>query len=140
MDVAAGKIEHDDQLFNLQTKFLTTNVKGTDREMPLPVNFDIDPIPFIRPGAVPTTVLNHPPFIRMEGRSLPPLGSRTAEYTVPASAITEPGTYRMSVRLRSRAEPIYFMRFVEATIEMEQAMNEWMLDIHPYAVEIDVQP
>ncbi len=140
MDVASGEIEHDDQLFNLQTKFLTTNVKGTDREMPLPVNFDIDPIPFIRPGAVPTTVLNHPPFIRMEGRSLPPLSNRAAEYTVPASAFTEAGTYRMSVRLRSRAEPIYFMRFVEATIEMEQAMNEWMVDIHPYAVEIDVQP
>ncbi len=140
MDVAAGVIEHDDQLWNLQTKFLTTNVKGTDREMPLPVNFDIDPIPFIRPGAVPTSVLNHPPFIRMEGRSLPPLANRKAEYTVPASAFTEAGTYRMSVRLRSRAEPIYFMRFVEATIEMEQAMNEWMVDIHPYAVEIDVQP
>ena len=139
MDVAAGKIEHDDQLWNLQTKFLTTNVKGTDREMPLPVNFDIDPLPHLRPGAVPTTVLNHPPFIRMEGRSLPPLGTRKADYTVPASAFTEPGTYRLSVRLRSRAEPIYFMRFVEATIEMEQAMNEWMVDIHPYAVEIDVQ-
>ena len=139
MDVAAGKIEHDDQLFNLQTKFLTTNVKGTDREMPLPVNFDIDPLPHLRPGAVPTTVLNHPPFIRMEGRSLPPLGSRKAEYKIPASAFTEPGTYRLSVRLRSRAEPIYFMRFVEATIEMEQAMNEWMVDIHPYAVEFDVR-
>ena len=88
---------------------------------------------------MPTTVLNHPPFIRMEGRSLPPLGTRKAEYTVPASAFTEPGTYRLSVRLRSRAEPIYFMRFVEATVEMEQAMNEWMVDIHPYAVEIDVQ-
>jgi len=139
LDVAAGEIEHDDQLWNLQTKFLTTNVKGTDREMPLPVNFDIDPLPQLRPGAVPTTVLNHPPFIRMEGRSLPPLGSRDADYTVPASAFTEPGTYRLSVRLRSRAEPIYFMRFVEATLEMEQAMNEWMVDIHPYAVEIDVR-
>ncbi len=139
LDVAAGTIDHDDQLWNLQTKFLTTNVKGTDREMPLPVNFDIDPIPFIRPGAVPTTVLNHPPFIRMEGRSLPPLSMRRAEYTVPASAMTETGQYKLSVRLRSRAEPIYFMRFVGATSEMEQAMNEWMVDIHPYAVEIDVQ-
>ncbi len=138
LDVAEGKIPIDNQLWNLQTKFLTTNVKGTDREMPLPVNFDIDPIPFIRPGAVPTTVLNHPPFIRMEGRSLPPLSTRKAEYSVPASALTVPGTYRLSVRLRSRAEPIYFMRFVEATKEMEQAMNEWMIDIHPQAVEIDV--
>jgi hypothetical protein len=138
MDVAAGKIPHDDQLFNLQTMFLTTNVKGTDREMPLPVNLDVDPIPFIRPANVPSTVLNHPPFIRMEGRSLAPLGSRDAEYTVPASAMTVPGTYRMSVRLRSRAEPIYFMEFVGATDEMKQAMNEWMIDVHPYAVEIDV--
>ncbi len=139
-DVAAGLIEHDDQLFNLQTKFLTTNVKGTDREMPLPVNLDIDQIPFLRPSAVPTTVLNHPPFIRMEGRSLPPLASRKAKYSVPAEVFKTPGAYRFSVRLRSRAEPIYFMRFVNATREMERAMNEWMIDIHPYAVEIDVQP
>jgi hypothetical protein len=139
-DVAAGLIEHDDQLFNLQTKFLTTNVKGTDREMPLPVNLDIDQIPFLRPSAVPTTVLNHPPFIRMEGRSLPPLGSRKAKYRVPADVFKAPGAYRFSVRLRSRAEPIYFMRFVNATREMERAMNEWMIDIHPYAVEVDVLP
>ena len=32
LDVAAGKIRTDQQLVNFQTKFLTTNVKGTDRE------------------------------------------------------------------------------------------------------------
>jgi hypothetical protein len=137
-DVRAGRIEHDDQLFNLQTKFLTTNVKGTDREMYLPINFDLDQLPFIRPATVPTTVLNHPPFIRMENRSIPPGGSRMAEYTVPAEAISKPGRYRLAVRMRSRAEPIYFMKFVEATPEMERAMNEWMLDIHPYTVEFEV--
>jgi hypothetical protein len=42
------------------------------------------------------------------------------------------------VRMRSRAEPIYFMRFVEATTEMERSMNEWMIDIHPYTVEFEV--
>jgi Cytochrome c554 and c-prime len=139
LDVADGKIAHDDQLVNLQTKFLTTNVKGTDREMYLPVNFDIDQIPFIRPAAVPTTVLNHPPFIRMEARSIPPLGERVASYSVPARLMTQPGRYRLAVRLRSRAEPIYFMRFVKATVEMEQAMNEWMIDIHPYTVQFEVR-
>jgi len=139
LDVRAGKLPLDRQLVNLQTKFLTTNVKGTDREMYLPVNFDIDPIPFIRPGAVPTSVLNHPPFIRMEARSIPPLGHRDANYTVPAELMTQPGTYRLAVRLRSRAEPIYFMKFVKATPEMEQAMNEWMIDVHPYTVEFDVK-
>ena len=139
LDVAAGTIEHDDQLFNLQTKFLTTNVKGTDREMYLPVQFDNDPLPHLRPANVPTTVLNHPPFVRMEGRSIPPLGWRDAKYSIPGEVLKKPGTYKLQVRMRSRAEPIYFMRFVGATREMEQRINEWMLDIHPYAVEFDIK-
>ncbi len=139
LDVAAGKIKRDPQLFNLQSKFLTTNLKGTDREMYLPVNMDIDQIPFIRPAGQPVSVLNHPPFIRMEMRSIPPLGSRDAKYKVPAALLNQPGKYRLAVRMRSRAEPIYFMKFVGATIEMEQAMNEWMLDIHPYTVEFEVK-
>jgi nitrate/TMAO reductase-like tetraheme cytochrome c subunit len=139
LEVAAGKIAYDDQIFNLQTKFLTTNVKGTDREMYLPVNFDIDQRPLLRESNVPTTVLNHPPFVRMEGRSIPPLGHRYAEYKVPAELLTQPGKYKLSVRMRSRAEPIYFMRFVGATPEMEKSMNEWMLDIHPYSVEFEVR-
>ena len=139
LDLAAGKIKHDDQLFNLQTKFLTTNVKGTDREMYLPVNFDIDQQPLLRPSNVPTTVLNHAPFVRMEGRSIPPLGNKKAKYSVPAELIKKPGKYRLMARMRSRAEPIYFMRFVGATSEMEESMNEWMLDIHPYTVEFEVK-
>ena len=139
LEVAAGTIAHDDQLFNLQTKFLTTNLKGTDREMYLPVNLDIDQIPFIRPAGQPITVMNHPPFIRMEGRSLSPLGSRYARYSVPASALDKPGKYRLAVRLRSRAEPIYFMKFIGSTLDMERSMMEWMLDIHPYTVEFEVK-
>ena len=138
LEVAAGTIAHDDQLFNLQTKFLTTNVKGTDREMYLPVNLDVDQLPFLRPPGQPVTVMNHPPFVRMESRSLPPLGSRDAKYSVPGELLTKPGKYKLQVRMRSRAEPIYFMRFVNATADMEQSMNEWMLDLHQYAVEFDV--
>jgi hypothetical protein len=138
-DVACGNVPFDRQLFNLQTKFLTTNVKGTDREMYLPINFDIDQLPFIRPAAQPVTVINHPPLIRMEAHSLPPLGSRRAHYRVPADAIRGPGTYRLSVRLRSRMEPIYFMRFCNATPEMMRAMNETIIDAHPYSVAFDVE-
>ena len=138
-DVLDGNIPHDDQLFNLQTKFLTTNVKGTDREMYLPVNFDVDQLPLARPAANPTTVINHPPFVRMEGRSIPPLATRDADYSVPGSLITKPGMYKLMIRMRSRAEPIYFMRFVGATEEMERAMNEWMLDVDNYTVEFEVK-
>jgi nitrate/TMAO reductase-like tetraheme cytochrome c subunit len=138
-DVRAGTLPVDIQLVNLQTKFLTTNVVGTDREMYLPVNFDIDQLPFIRPAGVPQTVLNHPPFIRMEQRSIPPLGFRDAEYSIPGNLITLPGKYKLAFRMRSRAEPIYFMDFVKATTEMKEAMNLGMIDIHPYTVSFDVK-
>ena len=139
LDVAAGKIRADNQLVHFQTKFLTTNVKGTDREMYLPVNFDIDPLPHLRPPGVPTTVLNHPPLVRMENHSLPPLAERMARYKVPGELITRPGRYRLAFRMRSRAEPIYFMRFVGATKEMEQRMNERMLSFKSYAVDFEVR-
>ena len=119
---------------------LTTNVKGTEREMYLPVNLDVDQLPFLRPSGLPSIVLNHPPFVRMEQRSIPPLGARTANYTVPPSILGKAGAYKISIRMRSRAEPIYFMRFVGATLEMERAMNEGILDIHPYSVEFKVLP
>jgi hypothetical protein len=139
IDVAEGTVPRDAQLFNLQTKFLITNVKGTDREVALPVNVDIDQIPFLRPGAVPVSVLNHPPFIRMEAHSIPALGSKTAKYTVPADRISVPGLYRLDVRMRSRVEPSYFMRFVGSTPEMINRMNHQILDIHTrsYPLVID---
>ena len=140
LDVAAGKIRTDQQLVNFQTKFLTTNIKGTDREMYLPVNFDVDPLPHLRPPQIPTTVLNHPPLVRMENNSLPPLGERLAKYKVPGNLITKPGKYRLAFRLRSRAEPIYFMRFVGATKEMERRMNERMLSFKPSTVQLEVRP
>ena len=139
LDVLSRAVPFDDQLFNLQTKFLTQNVKGTDREMYLPINFDVDQLPFIRPAQQPVTVLNHPPGIRLEGHSLPALASRNAEFSVPARLVTQPGTYRLSVRMRSRAEPIYFMRFCDATPEMERMMNEWIADFHVNTVTFQVR-
>ncbi len=138
LDVLDRKVPFDTQLFNLQTKFLTTNVKGTDREMYLPINIDFDQLPFLRPPAQPVTVLNHPPFIRMEGHSIPALGSRNAKFVVPSRLMNEPGVYRMSVRMRSRAEPIYFMRFCDSTPEMERMMNEWIADFHVQTVTFEV--
>ena len=139
LEVAAGKISIDQQLVHFQTKFLTTNIKGTDREMYLPVNFDIDQLPQLRAPQVPTTVLNHPPLVRMENHSLTPLGEKTASYTVPGNLITKPGKYRLAFRMRSRSEPIYFMRFVGATKEMERRMNERMANFHAFTVAVDVK-
>jgi hypothetical protein len=107
--------------------------------MYLPVNFDIDPLPHLRPPGVPTTVLNHPPLVRMENRSLAPLGEKVAAYRVPGALIRKPGKYRLAFRLRSRAEPIYFMRFVGSTKAMEQSMNERIMDFHETIADVDVR-
>ena len=138
-DVQNRNLPLDKQLFNLQTKFLTTNVKGTDREMLLPIPVDADQLPFIRPAAQATTVINHPPTIRMEGHSIPATGSRNARFSVPKRLIQTPGTYRLSIRMRSRAEPIYFMRYCDSTPEMERMMNEWICDFHTYSVTFEVK-
>lgn len=139
VDVRNKRLAFDSQLFNLQTMFLITGAKGTDREFYLPVNVDFDQLPFIRPGAQPITVINHPPFIRMEARSLAPLGSRRVPYRVPAELMCEPGRYRLTFRMRSRLEPLYFMRFCKSTPEMMQAMNDGILDFHQSSVEFIVR-
>lgn len=138
VDVREGRAPFDKQLFNLQTMFLITGATGTDREFYLPVNLDFDQVAQLRPGAQPITVLNHPPFIRMESRSLAPLGRKQVKYTVPAELLQMPGRYRLSFRLRNRTEPMYFMRLCESTPEMLRAMTEGTLDFHPQSVEFDV--
>jgi hypothetical protein len=107
--------------------------------MYLPINLDFDQLPFIRPGGTPNSVMNHPPFARMEKRSIPPLATRVAKYDVPARLMTKPGTYRLAIRLRGRTEPIYFMKFVGATNDMLRSEEEWADDTHKYAVEFDVR-
>lgn len=138
-EVLDGRVPYDSQLFKLQTMFLVTNVKGTDREFPLPINMDIDQIPFIRPGAQPITVINHPPFLRMEAHTIPPLAKKVIYYHVPAPLVARPGKYRLSSRMRSRAEPIYFMKFCDATPDMLRAMNEGTLDYHEHSVEFELK-
>jgi hypothetical protein len=129
VQVARGKIHRDADLFNLQTKFLISNIRGTDREAALPVNFSLDQLAFLRPGAVPISVLNHPPLIRMEAHSIPPLDHRLPKYHIPGSALSKRGAYRLSVRMRSRGEPPYFMRQIHSTPDMIRRMNENMLDV-----------
>ena len=129
VDVAKGRVTRDKDLFNLQTKFLINNVRGTDREVALPLNFSLDQLVLLRPANIPVSVLNHPQLIRMEAHSIPALDHRTPKYHIPASALKKPGAYRLSVRMRSRPEPIYFMRQIHSTPDMIRRMNENMLDL-----------
>jgi hypothetical protein len=76
----------------------------------------------------------------LENHSLTPLGEKQAKYEVPGNLIKKPGKYRLAFRMRSRAEPIYFMRFVGAAKEMERRMNERTLNFNAYTVDLEVKP
>jgi hypothetical protein len=41
--------------------------------------------------------------------------------------------------MRSRTEPLYFMRFCGSTTEMQRAMLEGTLDFHQSSVEFEVR-
>ena len=107
--------------------------------MYVPIPFDVDPIPHFRPGTVPYSVLNHPPGIRMEAHSVPPLDSRRAKFKIPRQLVSQPGRYRLSVRMRSRVEPVYFVKFVGGTAEMQRMLNEGIIDVHPYSSEFELR-
>lgn len=139
-DVATGHVPRDAALFNLQTKFMVNNVRGTDREAPLPINFSVDPNPFLRPATIPVSVLNHPPLIRMEAHSIAPLDHRIAHYRVPGHLLTMPGQYRLTARMRSRPEPPYFMRLVRASPEMIQRLNENIIDFRLTTYTFTITP
>ena len=129
----------DWQLFNLQTMFLITGAKGTDREFFVPVNFDIDQLPFIRPGAQPIQRINHPPFIRMESQSLAPLGSRRVPYRIPGDLVQQPGMYRLVVPHAEPGRADVLHAILRSDREMQRAMNEWMIDVHPVTVEFVIR-
>ena len=116
-DVRHKRIAFDWQLFNLQTMFLITGAKGTDREFFVPVNIDIDQLPFIRPGdaADHRCSIIRRSFAWKASRWRRSVRARVP-YRVPGELMREPGTYRLSFRMRSRTEPMYFMRFCDSTV------------------------
>jgi len=75
----------------------------------------------------------------MEAHSIAPVDNRIVTYTVPGELIRMPGIYRLSVRMRSRVEPAYFVRFVNGTPDMLRSMNEGIIDVHPYSSEFMVR-
>lgn len=50
----------DPYLFNLQSKFITRNHRGGEREQILAVNYSIDPLPYIRPDTRPGILVARP--------------------------------------------------------------------------------
>lgn len=101
-----GELPLDDQLFSLQSKFITTNIRGGEREQVLSVNNSIDALPFLRPATTPTTLTGRPRGGRIHKFGIVPNESRKAAYSVPRDVLQKPGKYMIDVRLIAAMVPV----------------------------------
>lgn len=103
--VHSGKAPLDEQLFNLQSKFMTRNLRGGDREQVLAVNYSVDPLPFIRPDTQPTLLQGRTAGARIQKQTLAPLGNRRHTYAI-ENAPPDKGPYRVKIELKSGMVPV----------------------------------
>jgi hypothetical protein len=103
--VHAGKLPLDKYLFNLQSKFLTRNLRGGEQEAILSINHSPDPLPYIRPDTRPGVLVARPAGVRKQVRILPPDGGRWAEYVVSSKQLTGEGPYKVNIKLMAQMVP-----------------------------------
>lgn len=104
--VHAGELPLDEDLFNLQSKFLVRLLRGGEREQVLPINTSQGVLPFVRPEALPTTIYGRPRNTRKHKQTIDPQGTRVASYAIPADALSGSGPYKIHVRLQAQMVPV----------------------------------
>jgi nitrate/TMAO reductase-like tetraheme cytochrome c subunit len=94
-----GELPEDKDLFNLQTKFITRNQRGSEREEVLAVNRSETPLPFLRPLTLSNVLLGRPIGARKHKQNIEPNGRRWGTYTVDGSLLNGPGKYKAKIEL-----------------------------------------
>ena len=104
----------DKELFSLQSKFLTRNIVGGEREQVLAVNYSQSPLIFLRPSRNPTILQGRPNGARKHKQSIEPNGSRWADYRVTASdlAAGEP-PFKAIVQLKAAMVPVNLINAIK---------------------------
>lgn len=104
--VTEGKMPLDPYLFTLQSRFITSNVRGGEREQVLAINYSVDPLPFIRPMPYAMNFTGRAAGARIQRRGIEALSSRWANYKVKASELTGPGPYKVRIRFLAGMVPV----------------------------------
>lgn len=102
----------DKYLFSLQSKFLTRNHRGGEREQILPINFSIDPLPYVRPDTRPGILVARPVPARKQARGIPPLGSRWAKYKIRRDQLTGEGPYTVNLKFICQMVPVNLIKAI----------------------------
>ena len=99
----------DNQLFTLQSKFITRMQRGGEREQILAVNYSPDPLPYIRPEGRPTILAGRPSAVRNTPAASFPLPH--AEQPIRSDkSIGNGGPYSLEVEMISQMVPVNLIR------------------------------
>lgn len=101
-----GKIPLDPYLFSLQSRFITRNIRGGEREQVLNIPYSIDPLPYVRPATRPFTVLGRTIGARKHKQNIETGGSRIAKYKVSQNQLRGCGPYTVRVQLIAGMVPV----------------------------------
>ena len=96
----------DKQLFSLQSKFLTRNVRGAEREQILPIPYALTPLPFLNKATRPNLLYGRPFGARKHRKGIEALGHRWADYHVPRKKLTGKPPYEAVVQFKVAMVPV----------------------------------
>jgi hypothetical protein len=101
-----GDLPLDNQLFSLQSKFITRNIRGGEREQVLAVNYSIDPLPYVRPDTRPSILLGRTLGARIHKNNIMPGQKRWARYRVSGKELVgSTGPYKANIKFFSGMVP-----------------------------------
>lgn len=96
----------DRQLFNLQSKFLASTVRGPEREQVLAVPYGLTPLPFINRPTRAGVLFGRPATSRKQREGILAGDHRWAEYKIDGSKLTGNGPYKVVAEFKSQMIPV----------------------------------
>jgi hypothetical protein len=106
------RVKPDLQLFNLQSKFITRNIRGGEREQILAINHSVDTLPFIRPSTRSTVITGQPAGARIHRLSLPTNSTRKVSYEVDEDLLKGSGKYKIVMKFKSAMLPVNLVQAI----------------------------
>jgi nitrate/TMAO reductase-like tetraheme cytochrome c subunit len=100
-----GEIELDEQLFNLQSRFVTQNGRGGEIEHVIPIPYPVISLPRVIPSTTSLIFTGEPATERVDRRGIGPNGHRWAHYHVDGDKLTGKGPYKLVVKLNNMMAP-----------------------------------
>lgn len=101
-----GELPLDEYLFSYQSRFVTRNLRGSEREQIIGINYSFTPLPFFRPLTQSKLLLGRPVVNRKDRRNIEPLGERWPTYKVEGTALTGKGPYTADIKLIAGMVPV----------------------------------